>query len=461
MSHITSNHRLEKMQTGFPMRLQIVIAPLLTVWAWLMTPYHMHVAPSLTMYRRRVRAAWRLLQGRAAYEGAPVLPDEESIPWQWRMAKALGGSDRALIVTKFHQWIGHNKKEGGPAATRNGYEEWVTTHFGHLTPSAFGGHIRALEEMGVLKTQRVGKASPQGAYDQRKSYRIDYGRLNALIAAVKKAVSSLDTGESKTQTRKSKTNGAYSNLNNDSKSPNQSLKPNSETQPSKPGRGGRRAGAGRKAKTKEALIETSAPDQQASGEAEIVSQSTDTGDSDFAGPSPHSEAPSSRAEAELTGRMTALSLDEGKAAALITQHGENRVRAVVHKCELRLRPDSREQKIDRPAGWIIRELENDVFKLGTMTAGDEQGLHRDANPHAGLMGAYKTYDPTQDLQYRRATDDAAVEVFERLFGDKVDSPPVEIEAWRLEALRRENERWAAEEAEAAVGQPAEDCEAHV
>jgi hypothetical protein len=40
------------------------------------------------------------------------------------------------------------------------------------------------------------------------------------------------------------------------------------------------------------------------------------------------------------------------------------VRAVVQRCEERLKPDSREQKIDRPAGWIIRELENDIFKLG-------------------------------------------------------------------------------------------------
>lgn len=359
---------LEKMRAAILIRWQIVLSIAMGLKS--------RLAPKVTLYQRRVRAAWRVMQGREAYQGERVLPDEEAIPWQCDMACALGGSDRALIVTKFHQWSRHNKREGRAATTYNGYEDWVGKHFRHLKPGAFGGHVRALEKMGVLKTQRVGRTTPQGAYDQRKSYRIDYGRLNALIATVKKAISSPEGTESKAQTRKSKENEAHSTLNNDSKSPNQSLKPQSskpnqstQEQPTKPGRGGRRAGAGRKAKDKNALTEqpqTPDSDSHASSEAPQPGQSTDMGDSDFAAPIPSSAPPLSPGEADLMARMQVAGLDEKKAAGLIAQYGENRVRAVVHRCEQRLRPDSREQRIENPAGWIIRELENDVFKLGEM-----------------------------------------------------------------------------------------------
>lgn len=401
MTHIANKIPLEKSQGVVPPALHGLI-----VWvaAWLMAG-EARIAITTALYRRRVRAAWRVLCGRQAYQGARYLPDEESIPWQCRMAAALGGSERALIVIRLSQWIDHNKSEGRDATTHNGYDAWVVKHFWHLKPGAFGGHIRALETMGVLKTQRIGQIDPTRRYDQRKSYRIDHARLNALIAAVKAPHLDTETSKSKTDTRKSKTDMAPSSLNNDSKSPDQSLKtkalPKSETQePAKPGRGGRRVGAGRKGKAKEALTNTAPTSQSATAEPDSHSpnaavdnpgQSNDSGQTDLVdGPHPSSAEPFSQiepvepstAESRLVNRLVALCLEADRAAALIDAYGADRVRAVVFKCEQRLRPTSRETPIDRPAGWIIAELKNDIFKLGEMTETDE--LARPENWHKRL-----------------------------------------------------------------------------
>jgi hypothetical protein len=291
------------------------------------------------------------------------------------MAVALGATDRALIVVQFIRWIDYNKKEGRPATTHNGYDNWIKRHFWHLKSGAFGGHIRALETMGVLKTERIGRTTPDGPYDQRKSYRIDYVRLNALLAAVKKPPSDADVEKSKTQIRKSKTNGAHPSLNNDSNSSNyQSLKPQvskpkSETQeePTKPtGRGGRRDGAGRKRK-QDALIEMTSDAAVAATEPSLVEASMGTA-ADLDSSSPSSAPPPSHPEAELMERMADLTLDHEKAAGLIEQYGADRVRAVVRECERRMSLN----EIKRPAGWIIKELENDVFKLGEMPAVEQE-----------------------------------------------------------------------------------------
>jgi hypothetical protein len=350
-----------------------------------------HLIMLLTLYRRRVRAAWRALQGLEAHHGAALLlVGEDSLRFQWRLAVALGDTERALIVQKFDEWIKRNRKEGRPATTYNGYADWVRDHFGHLSEDQFGRHVRALETLGVLITQRVGRR------DQRKEYRIDHRRLNILVAAIKTADSSMKTRYSNMQMPSSR-------LNNDSKSPNPKSVPNAlpQEEPTKPGRGGRRAGAGRKAKSKEALTEQPQP-PDASNLAGMVGQSNATGDSDFASPSPHSAAPSPHPEAELIPavkflieRMAALDLDEGKAAALIAHYGANRVRAVAHRCEQRLKPDSREQRIERPAGWIVAELKNDVFKLGEMAATEQ---NPDSDSHA-LNG-----DAEREERMRRETE---------------------------------------------------------
>ena len=344
---------------------------------WLQTLILSRLLPTATLCQRRVRAAWRTLCGREAYQGARYLPDEEAIPWQCRMAHALGSSDRALIVIRFGQWIEHNKSEGRAATTHNGYDAWIEKHFWHLKPGAFGGHIRALEKMGVLKTQRIGQVDPGRKYDQRKSYRIDYGRLNALIAAVKKPTLDTETKKSNTPAAKSKTREANSNLNNDSNSSNQvsdqSLKPKSSTQepPTKPGRGGRRAGAGRKPKHQEALTDkntaSTAPVLSTAALPEtppVEAQSPAAPIEDS--PIPNSAKPLPHAEAALIERMGTLDLDEERAAALIDHYGADRVRAVVRECQQRCKPDA-PKPVHIPSGWIIRELENDVFKLGSMT----------------------------------------------------------------------------------------------
>lgn len=360
------SHRIVIQQSAVWTRLAALLGWLMMVRAYIL--------PMWVMWQRRIQAAWRALQGRDAYHGARLLPNEDSIPWQWRIAKALGSADRALIVIKFHQWIEYNRREGRAATTYYGYDEWVANHFGHLNDASLGRHVRALEQMGVLKTQRVGRR------DQRKSYRIDYGRLNALIAKVKMGISAVDVTKSDPQTRKSKTQGADSNLNHDSNRGTQStkpnaVKPNAETQakPTKPvGRGGRRAGAGRK--KKEAV--TDAPVAAAATNSSTAATRLEAGmqAAQTPNPSPSSAEPPSHPEAALIERMADLGLDVDKAAVLIDEHGADRVRAVVRKCEQRLKPDSREQCIENPSGWIIAELRNDVFKLGTLTADEEWNL---------------------------------------------------------------------------------------
>jgi DNA-binding transcriptional ArsR family regulator len=360
---------------------QGLTTPLFGAWAWLMTVIQMKISPTATLYRRRIRAAWRVLHGREAYRGAPYLPDAESIPWQWQMAAALGGSDRALLLIKFVQWSNHNEGEGRSHDTYNGYSEWAANHFGHLSDASIGYHVRALEEMGVIVTERVGRAGPGKAYDQRKRYRIDYTRLNELLSKVKTPKSEVKSADKSPKTGDSNFNMPSQSLNNDSKSPNQSLKTKSlpkastQEQPTKPGRGGRRAGAGRKAKDKSALTDTTAATAAspvlASGDVpEPASVEANMGDANAEGPSPRSEAPSSHPEAALMERLINQGLDEGKALALIDTHGADRVRAVEHKCAQRQRHDSRESPIDRPAGWIVAELKNDIFKLGEMTQGE-------------------------------------------------------------------------------------------
>jgi hypothetical protein len=431
------------------------------------------VAALLVWIRLCSARTWAIWTGtEKAHHGGGLLDGTgDSLRLESSIATALNCVHKAIILQKMHEWIEYNKskrdmdkRRDGAWWTYNSYSKWRGKHFGWLSTDAIGRHVRDLETMGLIRTGQYTSDS------RKKWYTINYSVLTAFKRDPQPylALLNLDRVSKKTDRAaknqdRASAHGDDSNVHDDSSGKTKFL-PNQTTQeqPTKPGRGGRRAGAGRKAKPQEALIEQPqplAPHEQAPGEAESVGQSTDTGDSDFVGPSPSSAAPSPHAEPELLRRMTALTLDEGKAAALIDAHGANRVRAVVHRCEQRLRPDSREQRIDRPAGWIIKELENDVFKLGTMTDDDERAQHV---PSAGLMGAYKTYDPSQDLKYRRATDDAAVEVFERLFGDGARETPVEIEPWRLEALRIENERFAAEEAAIAAAQSAgDDCEVGV
>lgn len=324
-----------------------------------------------TTYQRRVRAAWRVLQGREAYHGAALLlSGEDSIPWQWRLAAAVGGSDRALLLQKFEQWIQYNKGKGRAATTHNGYSAWISEHFGHLNEAGIGRHVRALEKMGVLITQRVGWTDPGKPYDQRKSYRIDYGRLNALVSKVKSAESPMKSGESETKTSNSKAKTRDSNLNNDSKSPNQrnnqSLKHKSETQEPTKQRGGRRAGAGRKPKQTEALIEPIAASTVAEfATVEALPPAAPIEDS----PIPNSADPLPHADAALIARLVDHGVDEPKAAALIERYSADRVRAVLHECERRQKSE-RGQKIENPPGWIIAELKHDIFKLGSMTEGE-------------------------------------------------------------------------------------------
>ena len=176
-------------------------------------------------------------------------------------------------------------------------------------------------------------------------------------------------------------------MNNDS---NKRTKTESQEPQTKPGRGGRRAGAGRKEKAKSTLNSTPTP--TAAEPHSVQAGMSATHDQDR---SPSSETPPSQPDTKLIERMAALGLDSDKASGLIDHYSADRVRAVVRKCELRRRPDARESRIEKPDGWVVAELKNDVFKLGVLSEADELALNARRDPSIVAWGAQIKRDMEQ------------------------------------------------------------------
>lgn len=137
-------------------------------------------------------AAWlgidRLIVKKPAktHTGAGLLLMGRDALWaQPDLAAALGSSDLAIIVQKIHEWISYNQAENklshrraGKWWTYNSYQEWIDKHFFWLNHASMGRSVRALEKMGVLITMQG------NTRDKRKWYTLDYGRINALVAAL-------------------------------------------------------------------------------------------------------------------------------------------------------------------------------------------------------------------------------------------------------------------------------------
>lgn len=163
MSQMTHFYPLEKLQPYFLMWLQVVTLHLLHMKAW-------------------ARRVWAAMINEQYHHGAGLLMVGDSLQGQVSLAKVLGGDmEKAMIVQKLHEWLKFNESEGnyknkrdGCWWTYNSYVDWCKAHFGWMSKDSLGRHIRALEKMGVIRTQQMKK------YDREKWYTIDYGRLNAL-----------------------------------------------------------------------------------------------------------------------------------------------------------------------------------------------------------------------------------------------------------------------------------------
>lgn len=306
------------------------------VWAWLvawLTTLADGWRTDARVARRRVGLAWKVLCGEAHHGGALLLPGEDSLRGQARLAQALGGMDRALIIQKMHEWIEYNRKNAGVASTYNGYSEWCQGHFGWLSEAAMGRHVRALEALGVLSASQTGRA------DRRKTYRINYPALRALVNGARDQCAKSNDGRVKAKPQRAKSNDGATKAKVQGAPAHDLPIDNQE-------------------KTQEKTQEANQPDTSV----------VDGGDAVY-----HD--------------LKRLGLTGKAAAALMQQYGADRVRAVVRECERR-RADIR-----NAPGWVRAELKNDVFGLG------ERGLTT-VNPY-DLDAWLQEYERTEVERVRR------------------------------------------------------------
>lgn len=131
---------------------------------------------------------------RAPYRGSLIVAGD-SLAFPQQLAAVIG-TNEALILQKFHEWIEYNewtqKRDhfiDGRWWTYNTYDEWQEKHFYHLSVSTVKRLCKKMEKMGVLLSGRHAKS----ATDQTKWYAIDYQKLSTLLApAPTKRVSSPD-----------------------------------------------------------------------------------------------------------------------------------------------------------------------------------------------------------------------------------------------------------------------------
>jgi hypothetical protein len=199
MAHITRKYPLEKLHQNVLAWLPVITLHILHMQAW-------------------VRRVWAAMINEQAHHGAGLLLSGDSLRCQSPLAMAVGGSDRAMIVQKLHEWIEYNRTEGhtdkkrdGVWWTYNSYADWSRAHFGWLSDDAIGRHVRALEKMGVIRTRQMKKR------DRSKWYTIEYGKLNALLKDLK-TTAALNLHPAKTHSHRANLNSHHANSHDDSSS---------------------------------------------------------------------------------------------------------------------------------------------------------------------------------------------------------------------------------------------------
>lgn len=307
------------------------------VWAWVARVWLTMVAGwtvRVEVVQRRRRAVWRAVRGMESHHGTVLLlTGESSLRGQTRVARALGGMDRALIVQKLHEWIEYNKQHGGAACTYNGYSEWVADHFGWLSEAALGRHVRALEALGVLVTTQAGKR------DRRKTYRINYRTLNALVKAGAPEDTNVKHGDIQVKVEDAKV---------------------------------------KHRRTKAKADDTKTHD---------VPMSNQTITNGL--PMENQPEPAAPVVVDpVCDDLRRLGISDEAAAAMVGEHGADRVRAVAAECQ------RRGSEIRNRTGWVLAELKRDVFGLGCLAAGDR----------ADRLTIVNTYAPIESAPADGATD---------------------------------------------------------
>lgn len=161
----------------------------------------------------------RKIAVRQPYRSTPITAGD-SMTFPMQLATVLG-TNEALILQKFHEWIEYNEWAqkvdhfiDGRWWTYNTYAEWQEKHFTWLSVSSVKRICKKLEATGVLVTGRHAKS----ATDQTKWYSIDYQKLSAMLSdGVSKRVSSAD--------QKSLMVGSKESIDSNRETANKSLKP--------------------------------------------------------------------------------------------------------------------------------------------------------------------------------------------------------------------------------------------
>lgn len=333
-------------------------------WTWHAMSLQMAVWLSIVMTgRQRVVAAWKVLMGHEApaHHGASlIMPTMDALKMHPRFARALGGADRALIVQKLHEWIEFNQSEGRKPVTYNGYGEWISKHFEWLNEAQMGRHVRALEKMGVIITTQAGKR------DRRKSYRLDYAKIKALVCGAQEGAS-VNVDDSKMNHGGSFLNVEPSKMNLDDSNSYDvpSSKPikkrNQQSQSSNAtDKTTRRVRAASAETTKAASTENDPNGTAASSADDAAVDESMSGAQGQDSPIPHSAAPLTQTLAEQLHRMGFKDRKGATAADVIAAYGEGRVRAVMLEAQ-------RRPTVKSAAGWIIAELKADKFGLGEVS----------------------------------------------------------------------------------------------
>jgi hypothetical protein len=273
MTHITLKQPLEKLHSNVLSWLAGITLHILRLQAW-------------------ARRVWAAVINETPHHGAALLMAGDSLQGQRSLAKVLGGDmEKAMIVQKLHEWLEFNKAEGnyknkrdGCWWTYNSYVDWCKNHFDWLSNDKFGRHIRALEKLGVIRTQQMKKR------DRSKWYTVDYGRLHTLARAAGETLALMPARVRRERapinSHHAPVNSHHADLHDDSSS-NAIKKTNALTQDTERGATRRLS----EILTERALTEA-APDSDSHTEvAAIVGQSKGTGDSDFVGSTPPSSAP--------------------------------------------------------------------------------------------------------------------------------------------------------------------------
>jgi len=111
-----------------------------------------------------------------------LLINEQPLQFLPTLAKALGNSDKALILQQIQYWLNNpkvGKEAGGRKWIRNTVEEWHK-QFPWIASKTVQRYLKDLEDKKILLTKNLNKLK----FDRTKWYAIDYNELDKLTNAL-------------------------------------------------------------------------------------------------------------------------------------------------------------------------------------------------------------------------------------------------------------------------------------